>query len=297
MLRTPWEILKRTVLDFIEDGALSQGAAIAYYTVFAMAPVLIIVIAIAGLAFGEEAARGAIVQQLGGLMGYNSAAALQEMIRGASDPGSGLLATALGIGTLLLTATGVFGQIQTALNQIWKAEPTGTTITGLIRARLASLGLVATLGFLLAVSLVVSAAISAMNTYMHGVLPGWHVLLQVLNFLVSFVLIAVLFAAVYKILPDKSMEWRDVAVGAVVTTLLFDLGKLLIGLYIGSSKIASTYGGAAALVVMLLWVYYSAQIFLLGAEFTKAYAETRGSHARKATSSALPARSSAKPAE
>lgn len=281
MFRSAWDLLKRTILDFIEDGALSQGAAIAYYTIFALAPVLVIVIAIAGLAFGDEAARGAIVHQLGGMMGRDSAETLQAMIVSASNRDSGILATVLGLGTLIVTASGVFGQMQTALNIIWKAEPRAATLSSLVRARLVSLGLVATLGFLLMVSLIVSTALSAMDVYLHNIFPGLEVLLQVLSFVVSYLLIAALFAAVYKILPDKPMHWRDVAIGAAMTALLFTLGKQLIGLYIGSSKVASAYGGAAAFVVILLWVYYSAQIFLLGAEFTKAYAELHGSHASR----------------
>ena len=288
MIRTTWNLLKQTVMDFMADGALSQGAAIAYYTIFSIAPVLVIVIAIAALAFGEEAARGAIVQQLGGLMGRESAETLQAMIRNASNRDAGLLATMVGAGTLLVTASGVFGQMQTALNLIWKAEPRPTSLSALVRARLASLGLVATLGFLLMVSLVVSAALAAMDVYLHNLFPGLDVLLQVVSFVISFLLITILFAAIYKILPDKRMEWRDVAIGAAVTALLFTIGRLLISLYIGNSKIASTYGGAATLVVILLWVYYSAQIFLLGAEFTKVFAETHGSRA-PASKAAIPA--------
>jgi len=176
-----------------------------------------------------------------------------------------------------MTASGVFGEMQSAMNAIWKAEPKGTTVSRLIRARAASLGLVAALGFLLLVSLVISAGLSALSSYVNAYLPFGHFILQTLNFLISFALISVLFAAIYKVLPDKELEWRDVLVGAAATALLFSIGKFLIGLYIGSSAVASSYGAAGALIVVLLWIYYSAQIFLLGAEFTKVYASHHGS--------------------
>jgi membrane protein len=200
------------------------------------------------------------------------------MIRSAGNHKSGIVATILGIGTLIVTASGVFGQMQSALNLIWKAEPTAG-LSRLVRARAASLGLVAALGFLLMVSLVVSAALSTLDTYLNGILPGAHILLQAVNFILSVVLIGVLFAAIYKVLPDTQIAWRDVAVGALVTSLLFTIGKSLIGLYLGHSNIASSYGGAGAFVIVLLWIYYSAQIFLLGAEFTHVYAEAHGSRA------------------
>jgi membrane protein len=271
-----WKMLKDTVLAFIEDEALSRGAAIAFYTVTSVAPVLLIVIAIAGLAFGREAAQNAIVSQLSGLMGQQPAQVLETAVASASGKSSGILATIIGVITLIVTASGVFGEIQSALNAIWKAKPGGTSVSRLIRARAASLGLVATLGFLLLVSLVVSAALTAFGTYLNSVLPFGELILSLLNTVVSLVLISVLFAAIYKILPDRRLEWRDVAVGAVVTAILFTIGKSLIGWYIGSSAVASSFGAAGALIVLLLWVYYSAQIFLLGAEFTKVYANRHG---------------------
>jgi len=272
-----WKLTKDSVAAFIADGALSQGAAIAYYTIFSIAPVLIIVIAIAGLVFGHDAAQGAIVRQLSGIMGQQSADALQSMIKSADSQKSGVIATVLGIGTLVVTASGVFGQMQSALNLIWKAEPKAG-LSRLVRARIASLGLVAALGFLLIVSLVVSAILSALDSFLNGFFPGAHAMMQVLNFAISLLIISVLFGAIYKVLPDKQIAWRDVAVGAIVTALLFTIGKTLIGLYIGHSNIASSYGGAGAFVVILLWIYYSSQIFLLGAEFTRVFAETHGSH-------------------
>jgi len=236
------------------------------------------VVAIAGLVFGQDAARGAIAEQVSGLMGRESADLLQNAIRSAANRSSGVVATVVGLVTLVVAASGVFGEMQAALNAFWKVEPRGTTVSRLIRARAVSLGLVAALGFLLLVSLVINAGLAALGKYIDAYLPFAVFVLQGLTFLISFILISVLFAAIYKVLPDKRLEWRDVLVGAVATALLFTLGKFLIGLYIGTSAIASSYGAAGALILVLLWVYYSAQIFLLGAEFTKAYASHRGSH-------------------
>jgi membrane protein len=272
-----WALIKNTVSGFIEHEDLTRGAAIAYYTVFSIAPLLIIVIAIAGLVFGHDAAEGAIVGQLSGLIGKQSAEILQSMIQSASHKATGILATIIGIGTLLLTATGAFTEIQSALNAIWKAAPSAG-FSELVRARLVSLGLVATLGFLMLVSLAVSAGLTALGSYLSDLFPGGSFLISLLNSTISLVLISALFAAIYKILPDKPIAWRDVAVGSVVTAILFAIGKSLIGLYLGSSSVASSYGAAGALLIILLWVYYSTQIFLLGAEYTRAYAEARGSH-------------------
>lgn len=269
-------MLQETVADYIEDEALSRGAAIAYYTIFSIAPVLVICIAIAGLVFGQDAAQGAMVGQLRGMMGDQAAAAVQAMIASAGNKSSGIWATVIGLVTLLITATGVFGEMQAALNVIWKAQaPAG--VSGMLKARAASLGLVATLGFLLLVSLVVSAALTALGTTMNRVVPGIDKMLQVANFVISFLMVSALFAAIYKILPDRQLRWKDVAVGAVATAFLFTFGKTLIGLYIGSSSVATSYGAAGALVVLLLWIYYSSQIFLLGAEFTKVWASHHGS--------------------
>jgi membrane protein len=277
MFSAAWKMLKDTVLAFINDEALSRGAAIAFYTVVSIAPVLLIVIAIAGLAFGHDAAQNAITKQLSGLMGQQTAEVLQAAVASAANKPSGVVATIVGIITLMVTASGVFGEMQTALNVIWKVQPKGTTVSRLIRARAASLGLVAALGFLLMVSLVVSTVLTAFGNYLDSILPFGQVVLTVLNVVVSLVLISFLFAAIYKVLPDRNLEWGDVVVGAVVTGVLFTIGKSLISWYIGSSAIASSFGAAGALIVLLLWVYYSAQIFLLGAEFTKVYANTHGS--------------------
>ena len=282
MLASTWTLIKSTVNGYIDDNALSRGAAIAYYTVFSLAPTLVIIVAITALVFGQKAAEGALSQQLQGLVGREAAVAIQGMVRSAWQTKSGWIATVIGLVTLLISATTVFGEMQAALNAIWRAEPKGTTVTRYLRVRAASLGLVATLGFLLAVSLVISAAIAAVQTYIGGLVPDVAILVRILNFFVSFVLIAVLFAAIYKILPDRQLQWRDVGTGAIVTALLFDIGKTLIGLYIGSTAVANSFGAAGALAVVLLWVYYSSQIFLLGAEFTRAYAERYGSLKQRA---------------
>ncbi len=276
MFGTIWNTLKETFGDYIEDNCLSRGAAIAYYTILSIGPVLVICIAIAGLVFGQEAAQGAMVGQLQGLMGDQAAELIQTMIKSASDKSSGIIATVLGVGTLLVTASGVFGEMQSSLNAIWKAEPKGG-VTAILKARAASLGLVATMGFLLLVSLVVSAGLHALGDYLNAFLPGAELLLQVLNFLISLAMVSALFAAIYKILPDRQLSWKDVGVGAVATAFLFTVGKTLIGLYIGSSSIASSYGAAGAFVIVLVWIYYSSQIFLLGAEFTKVWAAHHGS--------------------
>lgn len=277
MFYETWKMLKDTVLSFIEDEALSRGAAIAFYTATSIAPVLLIVVAIAGLAFGRDAAQNAITDQLTGLMGKQTAEVLQTAVASAAGKSSGIWATIIGVVTLIATASGVFGEMQSSLNAIWKAKPKGTTVSRLIRARAASLGLVAALGFLLMVSLVVSAGLTAFGGYLDATLPFGKLILTVLNVVVSLTLISVLFAAIYKVLPDRNLEWRDVIVGAVVTAILFTVGKSLIGWYLGSSAVASSYGAAGGLIVLLLWVYYSVQIFLLGAEFTKIYANRHGS--------------------
>lgn len=276
-MSSAWNMLKDTVDSFIDDEALSRGAAIAFYTVTSLAPVLLIVIAIAGLVFGRDAAQNAISAQFSGLMGRQTAEVLQSAVASAAGKSSSIIATIIGVVTLVATASGVFGEMQAALNSIWKTKPQATTVSRLIRARAIGLGLVAALGFLLIVSLVISAGLTAFGRYLDTALPTGKLILPILNFVVSFVLLGLLFGAIYKILPDRTLQWKDVVIGAVVTSILFNIGKSLIGWYIGSSAIASSYGAAGGLIVLLLWVYYSVQIFLLGAEFTKIYANRHGS--------------------
>jgi membrane protein len=235
------------------------------------------VIAIAGLVFGQDAAQNAITAQFSDLMGRQTAEVLQSAVASAAGKSSSILATIVGLATLIATASGIFGEMQAALNSIWKTKPQATTVSRLIRARAVSLGLVAALGFLLIVSLVISAGLTVFGNYLDTVLPLGKLILPALNFVVSIVLLGILFGAIYKMLPDRSLQWNDVIIGALITSVLFNIGKSLIAWYIGSSAIASSYGAAGGLIVLLLWVYYSAQIFLLGAEFTKIYANRHGS--------------------
>jgi membrane protein len=280
MFNRVWGLLKDTAAGFSNDEVMSRAAAIAYFTIFSIAPLLLIVIAIAGLVFGHEAAQAAIMGQFTGLMGKGSGDALQSMLQsaGSQSQKSGTIATIIGVVTLLITASGAFGEIQSALNKIWKAEPKAG-LTSLVRARIASMGLVMTLGFLLVVSLAVSAGIAAVGHWVEGFFPGAKALMAVVNFVITLALLSVVFAAIYKFLPDKPIAWRDVIVGAVATAILFTIGKSLIGIYIGSTKVAESYGTAGSLIVILVWIYYSTVTFLVGAEFTRAYAERFGSHA------------------
>lgn len=272
-------MVKEAVSAWIDDFAPSMGAAIAYYTAFSVAPLIIIVVAVAGMFLGQEAASGYLYAQLAGLLGAQGAEAVQAMVKGANDTGEGIVATVIGVGLLVVGATTVFGELQSDLDRVWKApavkKPAG--LWGLVRGRVLSFGLVVSIGFLLLVSLVVSAALAAFGEWWSGAFEGFAWLLQALNFLLSFAVVTVMFALMYKILPRVHIGWRDVWIGAGVTALLFTIGKLLIGLYIGRSTVASSFGAAGSLAVLLLWMYYSAQIFLLGAEFTWVYAHRFGS--------------------
>ncbi len=270
-------LMKESASAFIDDDALSRGASIAFYIVTSIVPVLVIIISIAGAVYGQDAARGAIAAQLSDVMGNQGAELLQSTIHGASSKSAGIVASVLGVITLIVTSSGVFGEMQSALNAIWREPPKGGTIERLLRGRLASLALVVVLGLLLVLSLTAGAMLAVPDAYIDAHFPFGKLLLTAVNFTVAFVLEALMFAAIYKTLPDTDLEWHDVFVGAVTTAILFGFGKLLIGLYIRSSSIATTYGAAGGLVALLLWIYYSAQIFLFGAEFTKAYACRKGS--------------------
>lgn len=261
------------------DYASSMGAAIAFYTVFSIAPLLIIVIAIAGFIWGEDAVRGEVIQQLGGLVGSEGAASVQTLIQSADRPTQGITATAISVAFLLVGATRVFAELQTALDRIWEVPSLQHTAGWwrMLRARLLSLGLILGLGFLLLVSLVISAALAVFSAWSTGLFPGWEVLLQALNTLASFVISTVLFAVIFKYMPQASIAWRDVWIGAIVTAVLFEVGKVLIGLYVGKSSTVSSLTAAGSLVVVLIWVYFAAQVFLLGAEFTWFYANQHGS--------------------
>ena len=287
-MKSVWDIVKETFNDYLDDNALSRGASISYYTILSIGPLLVICIAVAGLVFGQDAAQGAIVGQLKGLMGDQAAEVIQSAIKSASNKSSGILATVIGIVTLLVTATTAFAELQATLNFIWKVEPK-SGVTSMIKARALGLGVVATMGFLLVVSLIVSAALHALGDFLDGLLPGAALLLQIANLVVSFLIVSALFGAVYKILPDRQLSWRDVGVGAVATAFLFTVGKTLIGIYIGSSSMGSSFGAASALIIVLAWIYYSSQIFLLGAEFTKVWASHHGSEEAFAARTAPPA--------
>ena len=274
-----WALSKESVVGFINDRALSHGAAIAFYAVTSLAPILLIVVAIGGLIFGHDAAKLALSAEISGVMGPQAADLLQTTIKNASQRSTGTFATIAGLVTLLVTASGVFGEMQLSLNEIWKVKPSSGSISHLLRARIVSLGLVAALGFLLLVSLVASTAITALGAVINSHVPFGAVILSLTNGVVSFLLIALLFGAIYKVLPDRTLQWRDVAIGAAVTSFLFTIGKFLISGYIAKSAVASSYGAAGALIVVLLWVYYSAEIFLFGAEATRAYSVRKGSRA------------------
>jgi|SRR5882672_1680569 len=272
-----WSLTKESVSQWSEDYAPSMGAALAYYTIFSIAPLLVIAIAVAGFFFGADAAHGQIFAQLRGVVGDEGATAIQGLVKSASERGPGTFAAIAGIVMLLIGATTVFGELQSDLDRIWdapKAREAG--IRGMLRGRLLSFGMILGVGFLLLVSLVASAVVSALGHFWSGWFTGWEVLLQFINFLVSFGIVTGLFAMMYKLLPRCDIGWKDVWIGATVTSLLFSIGKLLIGLYLGKSSVASGFGAAGSLVIVLLWVYYSAQIFLLGAEFTKTYAHRHG---------------------
>ncbi|RZI94848.1 MAG: YihY/virulence factor BrkB family protein [Variovorax sp.] len=274
-----WTLCRDAAVAWVDDFAPSMGAAISYYTMFSLAPLLVIVIAVAGALFGAEAVNGQIAAQLSGLIGAEGAIAIQGLVKSASEPSRGLVAGAISIVVLLIGATTVFAELQSALDRIWhvpeRQKPSG--VWGVIRARILSLGLVMALAFLLMVSLVVSAGLAAFGSWSAGLLPGAEVLLQVVNVGASLIILTVLFAMIFKFMPSTPIAWRDVWVGAAVTAVLFEVGKVLIGLYLGKSGVNESFAAAGSLVVLLAWVYYAAQIFLLGAEFTKVYASAHGS--------------------
>lgn len=267
-----WIILKSAVEGYIAHGALSRGAAIAFYVVTSLAPVLLIVVAVAGIVFGPDAVRGSLVQQLGGLFGEQGGELIQTMLASSSDKKSGATASVLGAVAVLVTASGVFSEMQTGLNQAWQVKAPDQPVLLMLRARAASLGLVAALGFLLIVSLAASTALAALGSYLDSLTSFAPLLLAALNTLISLGLFTLLFAAIFKVLPDTPISWREVGIGALVTAVLFTVGKSLIGWYLGTTAASSGYGAAGALVLVLLWAYYCAQIFLFGAELTRAIA-------------------------
>jgi membrane protein len=276
--RALFSVLKETYGDWSEDKASRLAAALAYYTAFSIAPLLLISIAVAGLVFGREAAQGQIFAQLDGLLGADGASAIQTGIANSNEAGAGTISAIIGLATLIWSASSLFGQLQEALNTIWEVQPDPHAgLMATVKRRFLSMTLVLGIAFVLLVSLVLSAGLSAVGGLLGNVLPGGNILWQVINFVVSFAIITGLFAAIYKVLPDVTVDWGDVWIGAAVTALLFTIGKILIGLYLGHASIGSTFGAAGSLLVFLVWVYYSAQILFFGAEFTQVYARRYGS--------------------
>jgi membrane protein len=272
-----WRLMKDAASDWSRDRAPRLGAALAYYTVFSLVPFLVVVIAVIGLVFGEVAAQSAILSQIAELVGEQTAAAIKDMIQRANQPSTGLFATAVAVATLLIGASGVFGQLQDALNTVWGVEPKeGRGVWGFIKDRFLSFVAVLGTGFLLLVSLILSSSLAAFGKWFGGLLPLPEAVLQLMNFAFSFLVVTGLFALIFKVLPDAKVAWRDVWIGAALTSALFTIGKFALGVYLGKSNVASAYGATGSLVLVLLWVYYSAQILLYGAEFTQVYANRVG---------------------
>ena len=271
-----YEMLQDMFTGFVADDALTRAAGIAYFTLFSLGPLLFIASGVAGLVFGEAEVAAAIEEQAASMLGDEAARTVNQMAQGALGEARGGVAVAIGIVTLLLTASGAFGALQSALNAVWKVEmpetvSTSAAVATFLKAKAAALGLVATTGFLLLVSLAASAMVSAFGDWLTRQSPMLEAVVQLINITVSLGVVTLLFAAIYKILPDRRLHWRDVLMGAFCTALLFTLGKSLIAFYIGKVGVAAGFGAAGTLVVILLWIYYSAVIFLLGAEFTRAW--------------------------
>ena len=274
-----WQFLKTTINEWVEAEPFQLAAALSYYTLFSLAPLLLIAIGVAGLVFGREAAQNQIVETLQGMIGQDSAKAVQEMIQASSEkPKTGMLSTIIGFVALLFGAGGVVGQLQTSLNKMWEVTPKpGQGIWGFLRQRFFSFAMVLAIGFLLLVSLVVTAVLSSFTSMLSSFLGDATFVAHAIDILVSFGFVTLLFALIYKYVPDVEIQWRDVWVGAALTSILFTVGKYLIGLYIGTSGVSSTFGAAGSLITILVWVYYSSLIFFLGAEFTRVYATQYGS--------------------
>jgi membrane protein len=282
-------LLKQAATDWLEDRGPRLGASIAFYTIFSLSPLIIIVVAVVGLAFGEEAARGQIYAQMHDLVGPQGAEAIESTVQSAADEATGTLASLVAIAALIIGATVVFAELQDALNKVWKVTTKKSSgLLGLLRTRLLSFALVLGIGFLLLVSLLLSAGLAAFLKFMADFAPGMALVSHALNFFIPFLIIMALFAMIFRFLPDTDVAWSDVWLGAAITSLLFSIGKTLVGLYLGQSTVASAYGAAGSLVVILIWVYYSAQILFFGAEFTHAYAKTYGSHASVISAPATP---------
>jgi membrane protein len=274
-----WPLAKEAGLQWVAHKDARMGAALSYYSVFSIGPLILIAVAVAGLVFGREAVQGEVTNSLNGLLGENGAQAINGMLASAAKPQEGLIATVVGIVTLVFAAIGVVVQLKDALNTVWEVEePKAAGIWGFVRTYVLSFATVLAIGFLLIVSMVMTAGLAAFGKFV-----GWFVpeaALQITGFAVSFAMLSFLFAMMFKWMPDTPVRWRDVWLGAIFTAALFEIGKFLIGLYIGKQGLESTFGAASSLVVVLIWVYYSAQIVLLGAEFTHAQAKQNGHVAR-----------------
>jgi membrane protein len=276
--RIMWEISRDTVAEWIKHNASSLGAALSFYTLFSLAPILVIAMAVAGSLFGPHVAETHVLQQMRALLGDAGAAALQSLLSSAHQSGLKGIAAAIGIVTLLIGATSVFGELQNTLDYIWKS-PSKDSVAWwrIVRSRILSVGLILGVGFLLMVSLIVSAGLAALGAWLGGFMVQWQVILPALDLVLSLGLTTVLFAMIYKYVPREDIAWGDVWIGGLVTACLFSVGKLVIGLYLGRSSLNSAYGAAGSIMVLLLWIYYSAQIFLLGAEFTHVFTYALGS--------------------
>jgi membrane protein len=289
-LGTATTLAKETVTRWTEDKASALAAALAYYSLFSLAPLVLIAVAVAGLVFGHQAAEGQLYMQLAGLIGDAGGKAVQSIVANMHQQGGGVVATIIGIATLLFGASGVFVQLQDSMNTIWKAKPPTTNgIVEFLRVRLVSFSMVLGIGFLLLVSLVLSAFLAAVGDYLGMFLPGGAAVGQALNATVSLVVVTALFAMIYKLLPDTPVAWKDVWVGALLTSFLFTLGKFAIGFYLGKASVASSYGAAGSVVILLVWVYYSSLILYFGAEFTHVYSMRHGSR-KAATHTPMPDR-------
>ena len=276
-LKAVWQIVRDAGMEWMEHNATRLAAAVAFYSILSLAPLLILSISIAGMMFGEDAARGELDTQMRGLVGDSGADVMKETLANAQKPSHGIIATVIGSVMLLLGAAGVFGELRDALNVIWEVRPKkGGGIWQFVRSKFLSFGMVLTIGFLLLTSLVLSTALSYVGTYMTGLAPGVPVLMLIVAFLISLILITGLFAMLFRYLPDARIPWKHVWFGAVVTAVLFTLGKFGIGLYIAHASVGSTFGAAGSLVVLVVWVYYSALIVFFGAELTQAHARAAG---------------------
>lgn len=276
--KTVWEILKETGRDWSKDDATRLAAALAYYTVLSLAPLLVVAVSVAGLVFGEEAARGQIADQLSSVVGPQAGEGIQTLLSNAKSPEDGMLGSIVGVVVLFFGASGVFGELQASMNEIWKVEPkAGMGVLGFLRARFFSFSMVLGVAFLLLVSLLLSALLAGIGGAFSHALPGGAWLWEAVNFVVTLAVITVLFALIFKVVPDVKIQWKDVWIGAAVTALLFSIGKFGLALYLGRASVASPYGAAGSLIVLVIWVYYAAQILFMGAEFTQVYARHRGS--------------------